>query len=188
MNTTLNLRERTRRQRQLSKGESTGAESLARTVARQCSHEFSPSIVAGGKLPKAPSHHREAVAKADKAEEPKLQGYHGMGFSPPNGLFMQSGALKAGGGTVKAGETALLIVPRPPFDCVWRPVVVYDLRLGKPQLVLHGIKSWLGVGEKWQIYPERQGARYNEWMKGLWMTNSALNKVTAGAVPVSDSC
>ncbi len=111
-------------------------------------------------------------------EEPHLQGYHGMGFTSPDALFLQSGTLKAGGGTLKAGETALLIVARPPFDCVWRPVLVYDLPLAKPQFLIHTIKARLRVRERWQIYPARQGATYNEWVRGLWITNAELNKIT----------
>ena len=58
---------------------------------RRFSHEFSPSLPAGVALPEGPSRHREAVAEPHMPEEPNLQGYHGMGFSPPDALFLQSG-------------------------------------------------------------------------------------------------
>jgi len=101
-------------------------------------------------------------------EEPDLQVCHGMTFNPPDALFLK-------GRTLKAGETALLILPRPPFDCVWRPLLIYDLPLAKPQLLLYSTKARLRVREKWQIYPTPQGATYFEWVRGVWITNVALN-------------
>src|SRR5208282_2096577 len=86
---------------------------------RRFVHEFSDSLPAGVALPRGPSRHREAAAETHMPGEPNLQVYHGMSFNPPDALFLK-------GRTLNAGETALLILPRPPFDCVWRPLLVYD--------------------------------------------------------------
>jgi hypothetical protein len=135
-------------------------------------HEFSDSLPAGVALPKGPSRHRAHVGEAPQMpEEPDLQVCHGMAFNPPDALFLK-------GRTLKAGETALLILPRPPFDCVWRPLLIYDLPLAKPQLLLYTIKVRLRVREKWEIYHAPQGATYIEWVRGVWITNAALNKIT----------
>jgi hypothetical protein len=134
--------------------------------------EFGDSLPDGVALPKGPSHHRAHVGEAPQMpEKPDLQLYHGMSFNPPDALFPKSR-------TLKAGETALLILPRPPFDCVWRPLLIYDLPLAKPQLLLYSIKARLHVREKWQIYSTPQGATYFEWVRGVWITNAALNRIT----------
>lgn len=147
--------------------------------------EFSDSLPDGVALPKGPSHHRGHVGEAPQMpEEPDLQVCHGMSFLPPDALFLKGQTLKAVetallvDRTLKAGEAALLILPRPPFDCVWRPLLVYDLPLAKPQFLLYSIKARLHVRERWEIYSAPQGATYFDWVRGVWITNAALNKIT----------
>ncbi|HYG35049.1 MAG TPA: hypothetical protein VEC99_09710, partial [Clostridia bacterium] len=115
------------------------------------------------------SHHRERAGEVRISQEPDLQVYHGMRFGPPRALVMKSQ-------TLQAGETALLALPRPPFDCVWRPNIGCEVPLTKLEFFKHITQETLHLREKWQIYPRRQGAVYNEWVDGAWITNATLHK------------
>ncbi|MBM3837853.1 MAG: hypothetical protein FJ398_07775 [Verrucomicrobia bacterium] len=96
-----------------------------------------------------------------------LDGYKGMAFGlpAPDWFTYRSLAL---------GKSALMALPRPPFDCTWRPAVAYELPLTRLQTLRHIIKQRLRLLEFHNVFGAPQGFYYDEWIYGAWITNVVL--------------
>jgi hypothetical protein len=140
---------------------------------RPMGYQFADSLPPGIELPKAPYRDRGGIVGIDRVRD-RLSDLcrglivcRGIQFGPPDSWTFQR---------LGPGETALIALPRPPFDCVWRAGIGYGLPLTKPQLLLLMLKTRLHIEEKWNIYTGPQGPVYDEWMYGRWITNAVLNK------------
>jgi hypothetical protein len=125
-------------------------------------YQFADSLLAGVALPAGPSRHRGGRADGLPRE---LNGYKGMSFGPPECEIF-------GLRTLAPGEFALVTLPRPPFDCVWRAAVGYELPLTPPETVRHMLKQWLHIPETHNIIGAAPGFAYDECIYGAWITNT----------------
>jgi hypothetical protein len=141
---------------------------------RPMGYQFADSLPPGMPLPKAPYRDRGGTVGIDRARDRLadlcrgLIVCRGMQFGPPDYWTSQR---------LGPGETILIALPRPPFDCVWRAGIGYELPLTKPQLLLLNLKKRLHIrADRWQVVGGRQWPAYDEWMYGRWITNAVLNK------------
>ena len=136
-------------------------------------YQFADSVPAGVAVPKGPSRHRGGQVNPHRNFPRGLDGYKGMCFGPPDrDCFTYR--------TVAPGETAVMALPRPPFDCIWRPAVAYELPLTRLETLKYEIKKRLHIpevhniiGHTTNIIGPSQGFAYNEWICGGWITNAA---------------
>lgn len=131
-------------------------------------YELTDSLPAGESLTKGPSHFRGRNVDSSHEQWIDLAVYRGMRFGPPDCFTKR---------LLWPGETALIALPRPPFDCVWRALIAYDLPLTKAQRWQHFFKERLGLVEKWNILGTAQGPVYDESISGAWITNAITGSV-----------
>jgi hypothetical protein len=134
-------------------------------------YQFADSVPAGVAVPNGPSRHRAGTVHELPVE---LLVYKGMYFGPPVRDCFDSR-------TLAPRETALIALPRPPFDCVWRASVAYELPLTHPETLKYVIKRRLRIPEVHDVHgtPHHgapQGLAYDEWIYGAWITNAVLNQ------------
>ncbi len=131
-------------------------------------YQFTESLRQGAALPRGPSRVRSHVVDRSHPPELNLSRFHGMYFGPSDCHTYR---------TLKPGEAAVIPLPRPPFDCVWRPAIAYGLPVTKLQSVLARLKyRVVHRPGPWVISTSSGRPIYDEIMYGAWITNAVLNK------------
>jgi hypothetical protein len=134
-------------------------------------YQFADSLPAGVALPAGPSRHRGGRGNQLPVE---LNGYKSMTFGP-----MAFGPPERDCFTLRTlapNETALIALPRPPFECVWRAAIAYELLLTRPETLKYIIKKRLHIPEVHNIIGAPQAFAYDECIYGVWITNTVLNQ------------
>jgi hypothetical protein len=74
---------------------------------------------------------------------------------------------------LKPGETKVVILPRPPFECVWRANVAYLLPMAATQDLLRSIGNRMGRKNLERIGSDSKGrAVYDKMLPSVWITNT----------------
>jgi hypothetical protein len=130
-------------------------------------YEFTDSLPKGTALAKGPSRDRARVVDRSHPPRPNLYFSHGMMFGPPD-CFTER--------TLEPGKRVVIALPRPPFDCVWRPSITYELTVAKSEILLQRLKSRFYKTAPWPVHTSGGRLVYEEFLFGAWITNAVFNK------------
>lgn len=136
---------------------------------RPMRYQFADSVPAGVAVPQGPSRHRGGSVDPHLSFPPELEQHMGMTFGPPERDCFTYRILAP-------GATALIALPRPPFDCTWRPAVAYELPLSRLETLKYVITKRLHIQKVYNVIGAPSGLAYDEWIYGDWITNTVLKR------------
>lgn len=132
-------------------------------------YQFTDTLPAGSAPPKGPYRRHGDPVNPPGRPGPDLgvsdtTRFGRMRFGPPDCFSYR---------TLIPRGTVYVALPRPPFDCVWRPVITYICPLSKRDFLVHQLKSWLRLkDDRWLIHSAQGGRAYDEY--AAWLTNTAV--------------